>query len=139
MAAPWGIKFHEDIFLIVYNDLVIIMSDNHLNRSFLRLGDGLRFDAWLDFTVDKILNEFSHIIMGELLALIKGEFLILDGFLNSKSREFVSLQVEIAGMSAKGFGINDSKVDFALVFDGQRLESLGQLGALLGSFGEDVG
>lgn len=100
------------------------MSDNDLHWAFLLLGNGFRFDAWLDFTVDKVLNKFPHIIMGEFLALIEGEFQILHGFLDGKGGELVSLKIEIAGMSAKGFGVDDSEVDFALVFNGQRLESL---------------
>jgi len=70
------------------------------------------------------LDERTHIIVGKLLVLVKGEFLVLDGLLNSERRPFVNLKVQITGMGAEGLGINGCEADLSLVFLGKRLEGL---------------
>lgn len=93
------------------------MGHNNLDRSFLLLGDGLRLDAWLNFAVDKVLDEFSDVVVCDLLRLVIWEFQVLHGFLNREGGEFISFKVEVPGMGTEGFGVNDSKVHFTLVLD----------------------
>lgn len=70
------------------------------------------------------MDERTHIIVGKLLVLVKGEFLVLDGLLNSERGPFVNLKVQITGMGAEGLGINGCEADLSLVFLGKRLEGL---------------
>lgn len=93
------------------------MGHHNLDRAFLRLGNGLRLDARLNFAVNKVLDEFSDVVVRDLLRLVVWEFQILHGFLNRKGGEFISFQVEVPGVGTEGFGVNDSKVHFTLVLD----------------------
>lgn len=93
------------------------MGYHNLDGAFLLFGNGLRLYAWLNFAVDKVLYKFSDIVVRDLLGLVIGEFQILHGFLNRKGGEFVGFKVEVSGVGTEGFGVNDSKVYFALVLD----------------------
>ena len=101
------------------------MSHNNLDGAFLLLGNGLRFDAWLNFAVDKVLDEFSDVVVRDLLGLVVGEFQVLHSFLNRKGGEFIGFKVQVSGVGPEGFGVNDSKVYFALVFDCEGFKGLG--------------
>ena len=115
MTTPRGIVFHEYVLCIVHDDLLVVVRYHNLNGAFLRLGNRLRLNARLDLAINKVLNEFCDVVMGELLALVKGELLVLDRFLNSKSGPFISLQVEVAGVSAESLCVNGGEADDALV------------------------
>lgn len=93
------------------------MGHNNLDRAFLRLGNGLRLDARLNFAVDKVLDEFSNVVVCNLLGLVIWEFQILHGFLDREGGEFISFKVKVPGVGTEGFGVNDSKVHFTLVLD----------------------
>ncbi len=125
MAAPGSVKLNEDVLVVIDDNLIIVVSYDNLNWAFLVLGDRFRLDTWLNLTINKFLDEYSDIFLGKLLALVKGKFLILDGFLDGEGREFLGVEVEVAGVSAKRFGVNGGEVEFALMFDCQRLEGLG--------------
>lgn len=107
--------------------------------AFLLFGNGLGFDAGLHLAVNEILDECTHVIMGEFLALIKGELLVLHGLLDGESGPLVDFQVQITSVSAERLGVNGREAKRSLVLLCERLESLSQLSALLGGLGEDVG
>ncbi len=65
--------------------------------------------------------------------------MVLDSLLDGKSGPLVHFKIQITGVGAEGFGVNDGEVDLALVFLGNGLEGLSQFSALLGCFGENVG
>lgn len=125
VSAPRRIEFKKYILLVVNDNVIVVMRHNNLDGAFLLLGDGLRLDAWLNFAVDKVLDEFSNVVVSNLLGLVIGEFQVFHGFLNRKGGEFVGFKVQVSGVGTEGFGVNDSKVHFALVFDCQGFESLG--------------
>ena len=56
--------------------------------------------------------------MRDLLALVEGEFLVFDGFLNGKSGPLVGLKVEITCVSAKSLGVDGSQIELAFVLLG---------------------
>lgn len=106
------------------------MSNDHLDRAFLLLGDGLGFDAGLNFAVNKILKKLVQIIQCHLLILAEREFLILDRLLNGKRGPFVRFQVEVRGMSTKCFSVNGGEIDDAFVFLRQRFKFFHKLSTL---------
>ena len=65
--------------------------------------------------------------------------MVLDCFLDGKSWPLVDLQVEVTGVGAEVFGVNDSEIDLPFVFPSDWFEGFGQFGALLGRFRENVG
>ena len=62
--------------------------------------------------------------MSELLALVKGELLVLDSLLDGKGWPLVHFKVEVTGMGAKRFGVNGGEADGSLVLLRQRLQGL---------------
>lgn len=137
MTAPWGVEFQQNVLAVIQDNLIIIMRNNHCDGTVLLLRDRLRLDAGLDLTVHEVLHKRPDGLLGDLLALVKGEFLVLDGLLNRKGRPCL-LEVQVPSMSTKRLRINGGEADDTLVFLGKRLQGLGQLGALFWSFGEDV-
>lgn len=101
------------------------MGDYDLDRAFLFFWDRLGLDARFNFAVNKVLNEFSNIIMSKLFLLVVWKFLVLHSLLDSKGRPFVSFEVEIGRVSAECLGINRSEADNALVFLCKRLKLFG--------------
>ena len=125
MPTPWGVKLYEHVFIVVDDNILVIMSDYDLDRAFLFFWDRLGLDARFNFAVNKVLNEFSNIIMSELFLLVVWKFLILHSLLDSKGRPFVGFEVEIGSVSAECLSINGSKADNALVFLCKRLKLFG--------------
>jgi hypothetical protein len=112
--------------------------DDDLNSRVLLLWDGLRLDAGRELAADEVFDESGDFLLCELVAL-EGIFLILDGLLNSEGREGIGRKVEVSSMSSESFGIDNGEVELALVHFSDRLECLGELGALFRGLGEDVG
>ena len=94
------------------------MRNNDCGWAFLLLGNGLGFDAGLDLAIKELLDEFANILLRKRLALLEGEFLVLDDLLNSESGPFAVLQIEVLRVCSKCLGVNCREVDLALVFLG---------------------
>ena len=62
--------------------------------------------------------------MCELLALVEGEFLVLDGFLDGESGPLVNFEVEVSGVGSERFRVNGCETDFSLMLLSQGLEGL---------------
>lgn len=139
VTAPWCIVLEKDVVLVVDDYIFVVVGDNDLDVAFLLFGNGLGFDAGLHLAVNEFLDECTHVIMGEFLALIEGEFLVLHGLLDGESGPLVHFQVQVTSVGAERFGVNGREAKRSLVLLCERLESLSQLGALLGGLGEDVG
>lgn len=118
MAAPWCVEFEEYVVLIVDDDVFVIVGNDHLDVTFLLLGDGLRFDAGLHLAVNELLDECGHVVVGELLALVEGEFLVLHGFLDGEGGPFVDFEVQVAGVGAEVFGVDGCEAEGSFVFLG---------------------
>lgn len=101
------------------------MGHHDLNIALLLLRNGLGLDAWIDLARDEIIDELANVLRRELLALVKGEFLVLDGLLDREGGPFVGFEVEIGRVGAKGFGIDGGEADSTLVLFCDRLEGLG--------------
>ena len=137
MAAPWGVEFEEDILVFV-DDLLVVVRYHDFDAALLLLGDGLALDAGCNLAVDKVLDKSADIVMCEFLALVKGEFLVLDGLLDGEGGPFVDFEVEVSGVGTECFGVDGGEVNFALEFLGNGLEGFGQRFTLFRSVGEDV-
>ena len=122
MTTPRGVKFQEHVFLIIDHWFLIVVGNHNMDRALLGFWDRLGFDAWLDFTIYKVLDKAANVVMGDLLSLVIRKFLILNRFLDSKGWPLVLLEVEIGGMGTKGRSINGGKVDNTLVLLSQGLE-----------------
>ena len=139
VTTPWGVELEENIVLILHDDFLVILGDDHLDVTLLLLGDRLGLDARLKLAVDKVLDECSDILLGELLLLIKGELLVLDCLLDGEGGPLAVLQVEVLRVGAEIFGVDGGEVDLTLMFLGKGFQGLGELGAFLLGFCEDVG
>ena len=115
VTAPWRIEFEKDIILGVDYDVLIVFSHNNLDGAFLLLRDRLRLDTWLNFAVEETLDKGTNVLLGELLFLVEGELLVLDGFLDSEGGEHAVLEVQVFGVCAKRLGVDCGKVDLAFV------------------------
>lgn len=137
MAAPWSIELQQNVLGVIQNNVIVIMRNNHLDWTILRLRDGLRLDARLDLAVHKVLNKGANGFLGDFLGLIKRKLLVLDCLLNGKGRPLL-LQVEVASVSTEGLRINRGNVNYPLVLQSDRLQRLSELSALFWGFGENV-
>ena len=115
------------------------MRHDDLDGALLLLWNGLALNTGLHLAVNKLLYEVTNFLLGKLLALVQGKLLVLDCLLDGKGGPFVDLQVEITGVSAERFSVNDGEVDLTLMFLSDRLKGLSQFSALFGCFCEDVG
>lgn len=125
VTAPRGVELYKNIFLVVNDDFLVIVGHHDLNIALLLLRNGLGLDAWIDLARDEIIDELANVLRRELLALVKGEFLVLDGLLDREGGPFVGFEVEIGRVGAKGFGIDGGEADSTLVLFCDRLEGLG--------------
>jgi hypothetical protein len=114
VTTPWGIEFHQDVLIVVDDDIIVIMCHNDRDWTLLLLGDGLRLDTGLDLAIEKVGHEFTNLFLGDLFGLVEGEFLVFDGFLNRKGRPGADFQIQVASVGTKRLGINGSEVDFTL-------------------------
>lgn len=139
MAAPWGVEFQQDVLVIVDDNVFVVVCNDDLDGTFLLFWDRLGFDAGLDLAVNEVLDESTDVLLGQLLALVEGEFLVLDGFLDGESGPFIDFEVEVAGVGAEGLGVDGGEADGSLVLFGHGLQFSGELITLFRGFGEDVG
>lgn len=100
------------------------MRHHHFDGIVLFLRNRLRFDAGFDLAVHKVLHKRPNGLLGNCFGLVKGELLVLDGFLNGKGRPLL-LQVEISGVSTKRFGINGGEANDTFMLLGEGLQGLG--------------
>lgn len=92
------------------------MRYDNLHWALILLWDRFALDARLNLPIKELLNEVANLLLGKLLGLVERKFLVLDSLLNGEGWPFIHFEVEIAGVSTKGFGVDDSEVDFAFVF-----------------------
>jgi hypothetical protein len=138
VTTPRSVELDEDILGVVLHDLIVVMRNNNVNRSFLLLGNRFRLDAGFHLPVNESLDEFIDFTKGNLLALIIGKFLILDRLLDGESREPVSLEVKVGSVGTKGLGINGGEIDLALMLDGNGFELFSKGRTLFRGLCEDI-
>lgn len=137
MTTPGSVELQQDILVFIDNIFVVVRYDN-FDAALLLLGNRLALDAGRDLAVNEILNESADFVMCNLLALVKGEFLVLDSLLDCKGRPLVDFEVEVTGVGAERLGVNSCDVNLALVFLRDGLELFGEGGTLFGGFCEDI-
>lgn len=115
MAAPRCVVLDQDILVIVHDNLLVVVGDNDGDRAVLLLGNRLGLDARLDLALEEVADELADVLLGDLLVLGVGVLLVRLGVLDRKGGPLANLQVEVAGVLAKGLGVNGSDVDLALV------------------------
>jgi len=117
VATPWGIELNQHIFVVVDDNILVGVGNDNSDRVVLLLRDRLRFDARRQFTINKVLNKGTNLLLGELCAFER-ILLVLAGLLNGKCWPLIEGKVEVAGMSAECLGVDSSEVDLALVLLG---------------------
>jgi hypothetical protein len=116
MSTPRRIKLNEDIFVIVDDEILVCMGDNHCDWAILVLWDRLAFDTWLELSGNEVIHKFANGFLGEFRT-VEGEFLVIDRFLNGEGGPLANFQIEVSSVGTEGFGINGGKADLALVLD----------------------
>ena len=139
MTAPWGVEFEKNIIIVVQNDFLVIVGYHDLDRALLLLRNRLRFDAGVNLALHKFLDESADLVVCDFLALVKGEFLVLDSLLDSKCGPFAIFEVEVTSVCAECLGINGGEAEDPLVLLCQWLEFNCQFSPLLWGFREYVG
>jgi len=141
VAAPGGVEFKEDVFVVVDDDVLVVFGDDDGDGAFLLFGDRLALDARLELAGDVVVDEGADVLGADVFGAALfgiGELEVLGGVLDGESGPGASLKVEIRGVLAEGGGVDGGKVHLALVLLGDGLEVLGEGLALLGSLREDV-
>jgi hypothetical protein len=138
VPAPRSVKLYQDVLFVIENNVLVVVCDNNGDWAILRLGNRLRLDAWLGVTRAKLVNKVADALGSDFLGLVKRVFFVLDSVLNGKGRPLVDLEVEVAGVLAKGLGVNSGEIDLGAVLFGDSLEFLGESRALLCSLGKNV-
>jgi hypothetical protein len=129
VAAPWGVELEENVFLVVDNDVLVVLGHNNSDGTLLFFGDRLALDGWLDLAGNKVIDECADVLGADVLdgALLgEREFEVLGDVLDSKSGPAADLEVEVACVLAESFGVNGGEVDLALVRFSNRLQVLGE-------------
>jgi hypothetical protein len=142
VSAPRGVELDENILLVVDDEVLVALGDDHGGTGLLLLGDGLALDAGLDLAGDKVLNERADSLFGDVLGsalLGVGELLVLGDVLDGERGPGADLEVQVAGVLAESGSVDGSEVDLSAVLLGDRLEVSGESLTLLGGLGEDVG
>lgn len=93
MSAPGCVELDQDVLLVVQDDVLVVVGHHYGDWALLGLWNGLGLDAWLDFAGQVLVDELAHDLLGELVALIKRELLILDGLLNRECGPLPDIKV----------------------------------------------
>lgn len=139
VTAPGGVELNQDILLVIKDNLLVVLGNDNSDGTVVGLRDGLGLDAGLHLAGRELLNELGDVIVGDLLLLVKGELLVLDGLLDGERGELVGGEVEVAGVSTERLGVDGSEVDLAAVLLSDGLQGGAKFLTLLGGLGEDVG
>lgn len=87
--------------IVFHDDFLVVVGYDDLDWTFLLLWDRLGLDTWFHLAVNEILDESSNVVVSDLLALVVGEFLVLNGLLDSECGPLVDLQVQVASVCAE--------------------------------------
>lgn len=139
MSAPWSIELNQNIFLVVEDNLIVVLGNNDSDWSILCFRNRLRLDAWIDLAGDEVIDKLANIFSGKLLSLVEGELLVLDSLLNSECRPLANFKIKIATVLSECLGVDGSKIDLPFVLLSDSLEVFGEAFTLFWGFGEDVG
>lgn len=127
MTTPRRIEFDKNVLIVVHHELLVVLCHDDCYRSLLLVWNRLALDARLKLASNEVCHERANALLTECLnvaLLEEGELEILRDVLNRKRRPFADFEVEVAGVLAKGLGIDGREVDGALVLLGNGSENL---------------
>lgn len=138
VATPGSVVLNQNILLVVDDNILEATADND-GDALLGLGDGLGLNAGLNLAAKDVLDELADLLGVNLLGLLEGVLGVLGDILDSEGGEVLGLEVQVAGVGTEELGVEGDDVDFTAVLLGDGTEVSGELLALLGGLGEDVG
>jgi hypothetical protein len=142
VSAPGSVELKKDVLVVVDNEVLVALGDDHSGTRLLLLGDGVRLDAGLDLALNELLNESADSLLADVLdcALLGvGVLLVLGDVLDGERGPGADLEVEVAGVLAESGSVDGSEVDLSAVLLSDGLQVGGERLALLRGLGEDVG
>jgi hypothetical protein len=142
VSAPGGVELEENVLVVVNNEVLVALGDDHGGTRLLLLGNRLALDAGLDLATNKLLNESADSLLADVLSgtlLGEGVLLVLGDVLDGERGPGANLEVEVAGVLAESGSVDGSEVDLSAVLLSDGLQVGGERLALLGGLGEDVG
>ncbi len=139
MTAPRSVELNENIDIVIKDNVLVVVRNHHMHRSFLLLRNGFRLDGWLNLALKHILDELANIFLGDLLVLVEGVLQVLDSLVNCESRELVDLEVQVASVRTVSLSINGGNRNGTPVLLSHWPQHVCKLSSLLRSLGKDIG
>jgi len=142
VSAPGGVELEENVLVVVDDEVLVALGDDHGGTGLLLFGNRLALDAGLDLATNELLNESADSLLADVLSgtlLGEGVLLVLGDVLDSERGPGANLEVEVAGVLAESGSVDGSEVDLSAVLLSDGLQVGGERLALLGGLGEDVG
>lgn len=142
VSAPRSVELEKDILLVVHHNILVVLGHNNSDWTLLLLWDRLALDRWLNLASNEVLEKLANLLLADRLGVTGvgvRELLVLGDVLDGEGGPLADLEVEVAGVLAKGGGVDGGEVDLALVLLSDGLEGVGERSALFGGLGEDVG
>jgi len=142
VSAPGGVELKKNILVVVNNEILVALGDDHSGTRLLLLGNRLALDAGLNLALNELLNESADSLLADVLdgtLLGEGVLLVLGDVLDGESGPGADLEVKVAGVLAESGSVDGSEVDLSAVLLGNGLQVGGERLALLRGLGEDVG
>ena len=142
VSAPGGVELKKNVLVVVDDEVLVALGDNHGGTRLLLLGNRLALDAGLNLALNELLNESADSLLADVLGgtlLGVGELLVLGDVLDGESGPGADLKVKVAGVLAESGSVDGSEVDLSAVLLSDGLQVGGERLALLRGLGEDVG
>ena len=142
VSAPGGVELKKNVLVVVDDEVLVALGDNHGGTRLLLLGNRLALDAGLNLALNELLNESADSLLADVLGgtlLGVRELLVLGDVLDGESGPGADLKVKVAGVLAESGSIDGSEVDLSAVLLSDGLQVGGERLALLRGLGEDVG
>jgi hypothetical protein len=142
VSAPGGVELEKDVLVVVDDEVLVALGDDHGGTKLLLLGNGVGLDAGLNFALNELLNESADSLLADVLdgtLLGVGVLLVLGDVLDGERGPGADLEVEVAGVLTESGSVDGSEVDLSAVLLSDGLQVSGERLALLWGLGEDVG
>jgi putative lipase involved disintegration of autophagic bodies len=81
---PGSVEFDKNVLGVIEDNVFVVVCNDNGDGAFLCFGDGFALDTRCHTTVEVTIYKFLDILGGDLLGLIKGEFLVICNVLNGK-------------------------------------------------------
>ena len=118
VSAPGGVELKEDVLVVVDNEVLVALGNDHSGTRLLLLGNGVGLDAGLNLALNELLNESADSLLADVLdgtLLGVRELLVLGDVLDGECGPGANLEVEVAGVLAESGSVDGSEVDLSAV------------------------